>query len=87
MQPRICIYYAQLAAVLGHHVAVFPVVPQPVAALVILAPLLEAGGVRMSPHLAGHAGILAAARLLPRVPRLEHISGAPLSQSFIFTKG
>ena len=70
---------AQLTAVLGHHVAVFPVVPQPVAALVILAPLLEAGGVRMSPHLAGHAGILAVARLLPRVPGLEYISGTQLN--------
>ena len=59
--------YAQLTAVLlvGHHVAVFPVVPQPAPPLFILAPLLEAGGVRMSTHLAGNAGILAAARLLP----------------------
>ena len=50
-------------------------VPQPAAALVIVAPLLEAGGVRMSTHLAGHAGILAVARLLPGVPGLKYISG------------
>ena len=29
----------------------------------------------MSTHLAGHAGLLAVARLLPRVPGLKYISG------------